>query len=246
LLPLLATPGVRRGIEVLSRDRFFLAFFLVSVSQGEGLGAAAVGIIGHEEVAQRIRDIRRQREEEASHEARTLSAARRHFPEYFVDGRYRFTESLQGRPYYLAVLEANRSRLEALGRYSLLNPYLTTSFGYEVMVLLLYQAVAGAVAGAATLPEALRQEISSLLHAILDEEETHLGIVAQHDGLLATDRSGLSSAAVAALRALELLGVEDYAFSAELAVRQLQSMMERLGEPAAYRAAIEAGRTGGH
>ena len=243
LAPILEDPAVRRGIDVLANDPFFLAFFLVSVSQGEGLGAAAVGAIGHEEIAARISDLTRQEEEERGHEAQTLAAAKRLFPAYFDEGRYRFASSLQGRPYYLAVLEANREHLKACGRYSRLNQYLTTTFGYEVMVLLLYRAVADALSEIA---DPRGGEIASLLDGILDEEETHLGILDQHNALLAGDRSSLSVDARKALDELHLLEAEDYAFAAELAVRQILTMMGRFAEPDAYRADIAAGTTGGH
>jgi hypothetical protein len=242
LAPLLDDPTVRRGIEVLATDPFFTAFFLTSVSQGEGLGAAAVSAIGDEEIAARLHDLARQEAEERGHEARSLSAARRLFPEYFDDGAYRFADSLQGRPYYVTVLEANRERLKSCGRYSRLNQYLTTTFGYEVMVVLLYRAAAEAFRRA-TGPHGA--EIATLLDGILDEEETHLGILEQHQALLELDRAALSPAAAQAVDGLGLLSDDDYAFAAELAVRQVVDMMSRYAEPAAYRAEIEAGRTDG-
>lgn len=43
------------------------------------------------------------------------------------------------------MLEKNRARLKELGHYYRLNLYMTTTFAYEVMVMLLYRAVADAV-----------------------------------------------------------------------------------------------------
>lgn len=241
---LLDDPSLKRGIEVMANDPFFLAFFLVSVSQGEGLGAAAVGVIGQEEIAWRLHELQKQEQEEHEHRERTLEAAQRLFPDYFDDGRYRWDQSLQGMPYYLAVLESNKQRLKRLGRYSRLNQYLTTTFGYEVMVLLLYRAVSRAMAGS-SLPQRTRDDVAALLNGILDEEETHVGILDEHNALLGGDREGLSTEACAALDELGQLTGDDYEFAAQLAVRQLLAMMESFAQPEAYRAAIEAGTTGG-
>lgn len=230
----------RAGLATLASDRFFVTFFLVSVSQGEGLGEAAVGMIGHEELAKRIRELDRQREEEHGHMERTLDVARELFPEFFDDGRYRHPEALMGRHYYVTVLEANRERLAELGRRSRLNVYLTTTFGYEVMVALLYRAVADAVA-ASPLPEATRRRVGDVLEGILAEEATHLGIVDQHNGLLATPRDELSPDACTMLDALARLEAADYVFAAELAVEQVVAMMERYADGDAYRREIEKG-----
>jgi hypothetical protein len=51
LEPLLEVPCFRVGATNLADDPFFVAFFLVSVSQGEGLGEAAVAMIGQDELA---------------------------------------------------------------------------------------------------------------------------------------------------------------------------------------------------
>jgi hypothetical protein len=145
LAPLLDAPRCRAGLRNLAGDPFFVAFFLTSVSQGEGLGEAAVGMIGQDELAARIRDLPKQEREERGHKERTIDAARDLFPEWFAGDAYRFPDALQGRTYYVEVLERNRERLRAEGRYSRLNLYLTTTFAYEIMVLLLYRAVADAV-----------------------------------------------------------------------------------------------------
>ena len=75
LEPLLDAPSFRAGIANLASDRFFLAFFLMSVSEGEGLGEAAVGMIRQDELAQRIHDLRRQEDEERGHREGTRHAA---------------------------------------------------------------------------------------------------------------------------------------------------------------------------
>lgn len=240
LEPVLASGTCRKGIATLAGDPFFVAFFLVSVSQGEGLGEAAVGMIGQEELAARILDLKRQEEEERGHKEQTLDVARELFPEFFDGAHYRHEDSLMGRPYYVAVLEENRARLKREGRYSRLNLYLTTTFGYEVMVVLLYGAVADAIERS-PLPEEVRDRVGGVLDGILAEEETHLGVVDTHNGLLAMPREGLSKEARGMLAALETLTEDDYAFIAELAVRHVAMMMERYADPVRYRADIERG-----
>lgn len=240
LARLLDTPRFGAGMRALAGDRFFVAHFLASVSQGEGLGEAAVGMVGQEELAHRIRDLKKQELEERGHKEQTLAIAERLFPEYFAGGRYRFEGALSGRPYYVAVLEANRARLKRAGRYSRLSLYLTTTFAYEVMVLLLYRAVADAVA-ASDLDADLRERVGAVLESILAEEETHLGVLGQHEALLATDRSDLGHEAREMLDTLELLDASDYEIPARHAVEQVVVMMERYAEPERYRVEIEAG-----
>ncbi len=235
-----ATPEFRRGVVQLASDPFFVAFFLVSVSQGEGLGEAAVAMIGQDELAARIRDLDQQEADERGHKIRTLDVARDLYPQFFEDGRYRWEGGLMGRPYYVKVLEANRERLKTLGRYSRLNLYLTTTFGYEVMVIGLYRAVADAVAESPLEPEE-RRRIRDVLEGILAEEETHVGVVAQHEALLATPRGDLSADAREMLEALGRLETGDYVFAADLAVRQVVEMMSRYADPERYRLDIERG-----
>jgi hypothetical protein len=239
LAPLLDDAVFRRGIANLAGDPFFVAFFLASVSQGEGLGEAAVALIGQEELARRIWDLKRQELEERGHKEQTLEVARALFPEYFDGDRYRHEKALQGTPYYVEVLEENRRRLKDIGRYSRLNLYMTTTFAYEVMVMLLYRAVADAIARS-DLPEAVRTRVGDVIEHILGEEETHLGVVDQHNALLAAPRPGLSDAAASMLDALGELEEEDYRFPAERAVRQVVAMMSRYADAAAYRAEIES------
>ena len=157
------------------------------------------------------------------------------FPEHFDGDRYRYGDRLIGTDYYFAVREANRTRLRARGRYSRLNLYLTTSFGYEIMVGLLYGAVIDAL-GRSSLPRALTERIAFILTVILRQEETHLGIVAQHNALLAADARGLSSGAVATLDRLALLAAGDYTWIAEVAVRQIVRTTAIYGEPERLRA----------
>ena len=206
---LLEEPVCRVGLENLAADPFFVAFFLASVSQGEGLGEAAVGMIGQEELAGLIRDLDKQEAEERGHKERTIEAARGLFPEFFDGDDYRYENALEGQPYYVSVLETNRARLKEIGRYSRLNLYLTTTFAYEEMVVLLYAAVAEAVARSA-LPEQIRKRIVALIEGILAEEEDHLGIVDQHNALLAADRTRLSPEARSMLDALDKLELADY------------------------------------
>ncbi len=239
LEPLLEDADCRRGIANLAGDPFFLAFFLASVSQGEGLGAAAVGMIGQEELAGLIRGLEQHAEEERGHKEQTIEAARELFPEYFDAERYRYDAVLEGQPYYVAVLQANRARLKELGRYSRLNLYLTTTLGYEIMVVLLYATVAKAIA-CSGLSDPVRTRLVSLIDAILAEEEGHLGVIGQHRALLEAGRTGLSAEAVSMLEALEQLGEEDYGFAADLAVRQVVGMMSAYADPDARRLAIEA------
>jgi hypothetical protein len=243
LEPALDDPTFREGIERLTCDPFFVTYFLVSVSQGEALGEKAVALIGQEELARLIHhDLERQEREERSHKERTLEVARELFPEYFTGGRYRFGEALDGRPYYLAVLEANRQRLKELGRYSRLNLYLTTTFAYEIMVMLLYGAVADAM-GRSSLPPEMRSRVEAVLRSILDEEATHLGVIDQHNALLAASREALSDEACTLLDSLAKLSADDYRIPAEHAVRQVVSMMQRYADPDRQRSEIEASAT---
>jgi hypothetical protein len=240
LAPLLESESVRAGLRNLAGDPFFVAFFLASVSQGEGLGESAVGMIGQEELASRIRDLDKQEREERGHKERTIDVACELFPQWFEGGHYRHPESLQGRSYYVEVLERNRERLEQLGRYSRLNLYLTTTFAYEIMVLLLYRNVAEALR-ASSLPPRIRERVAAVIDGILAEEEEHVGVVGQHVALLETPRAGLSERARELLDRLACMTADDYRLPAEMAVRAVAAMMERYVDPLAYRAEIEAG-----
>ncbi len=240
LAPALDDARFRAGLAALTADPFLVAYFLVSVSQGEALGEQAVAMIGQEELARLLHDLERQEREERGHKERTLDVARELFPECFEGDRYRFGDALDGRPYYLAVLEANRQRLKRLGRYSRLNLYLTTTFAYEIMVMLLYGAVADAMRDS-SLAEETRARVEAVLRGILEEEGTHLGVVEQHNALLEADREGLSEEACALLDALAPLAVDDYRHPAAHAVEQVVAMMRRYADPARQRAEIEAG-----
>ena len=229
---------------MLTSDPFFVAFFLASVSQGEGLGEAAVGMIGQEELASRIRDLDKQEREERGHKEVTLAAARALFPEWFQGDAYAHPEALQGRAYYVEVLERNRERLKAGGRYSKLNLYLTTTFAYEVMVLLLYRAVADGLR-AGPLASGVGNRVADVIDGILAEEAEHVGIVGQHAALLETPTEGLSEEALGMLDALRKMSADDYVLPAEMAVRHVVSMMERYADPDRYRREIEASSPGG-
>ena len=239
LASLLDDPRFRAGVHNLAGDPFFVAFFLASVSQGEGLGEHAVALIGQEELARRIQDLKKQELEERGHKELTIDAARELFPEHFEGGEYRYRDALTGASYYVEVLEENRQRLKRLGRYSRLNLYMTTTFAYEVMVLLLYAAVADAIRRS-TLPEAVRERVAGVIDRILSEEETHLGVIDQHNALLDASRDELSGEAVAMLDALARLEDEDYRHPAERAVRQVVEMTSRYADAERYRREIES------
>ncbi len=236
----MAQPSVVEGIRAMIADRFLLAFFLMSVSEGEAMGEAGVAAIREEEVSRLVADIERQQREEAGHKQLSLDLARGVFPEYFgSDGYYRYQHQLTGRGYYLRVLQENRDRLRARGRYSRLNLYLTTTFGYEIMVGLYYGAVLDAVERSEMPPE-LRRAVAGQLRRILDEEDTHLAIATQHNALLEADRSDLSARTVALLDGLATLSAEDYEWAAELSVREVVALIGDYAQGPAFRAQIEA------
>lgn len=232
-------PNVQAGLAQLARDPFFVAFFLVSVSQGEGLGEAAVGMLGQQELATHIHGLHAQEVEERGHKERTLDTARALFPEHFLAGRYRYAPALDGAAYYVAVLEANRAHLKQAGRYTKLNLYLTTTFGYELMVVLLYREVARHLAGSA-LPATLRGPVVAVLEGILEEEEGHLGVLDEHEALLGIDPAALSEQARGLVARLARLGPEDYVFAADHSVAEVCRMMAGYAHPAAQRTRIEA------
>lgn len=237
-------PEVVRGIREMISDRFLLAFFLMSVSEGEAMGEAGVASIREDEIAALIHDIERQQIEEAGHKELSLDLARSLFPEFFEDGAYRFANQLTGREYYVAVLQANREHLKERGAYSKLNLYLTTTFGYEIMVGLYYGAVLDAIA-ASDLEPALKEPLLRQLRRILDEEDMHLEIATQHDALLAADRSALGEKTRELLGRLEALTADDYAWAAELSMKQIARTIARYAGGARYRAEIEAAAAAG-
>lgn len=220
LAPIFGDPVFRAAVKNLVSDPVLLTHFLVSTSQGEGMGEAGVAAIREDDIAGLMRDMDRQQDEERGHKEITLEIARAINPGAFEDGHYRHEAALTGKDYYLGVVELNRNRLKERGRYSRLNLYLTTSFGFEVMVLLLYQAIIDGLERS-TLPPELRDEARAALQRILAEEEGHLEIVDQHNELLAADRTQLSAEACAALDMLSGLTAEDYRWCAELAVKEI-------------------------
>jgi len=232
--------SVIEGIGAMLRDRFLLAFFLMSVSEGEAMGEAGVSAIREEEISRLIEDIERQEREEAGHKQLSLDLARDLFPEYFdSDGDYRYQDHLTGRSYYLRVLEKNRERLRERDRYSRLNLYLTTTFGYEIMVGLYYGAVVDAVE-ASNLSAELKAPLAGQLRRILAEENTHLEIATQHNALLEADRTGLSERTVSLLDDLAKLTEADYEWAAQLSMREVVGLIGRYAEGPAFRAEIEA------
>jgi hypothetical protein len=235
LRPLIEGSTFSQAVARLVDDPVLLSIFLMGVSLGEGLGEAGVAAIGEEEIATLMHDLRRQELEEHGHMEGTRLVVRELFPEHFDGDRYRYADRLIGTDYYYAIREANRTRLRARDRYSRLNLFLTTSFGYEIMVGLLYGAVIDAL-GRSRLPRALTERVAFVLTVILRQEETHLGIIAQHDALLAADRRALSPGAVTTLARLARLTVEDYTWVAELAVREIVRTTAIYGEPERLRA----------
>jgi len=236
-------PQVVEGIHESISDPFLLAFFLMSVSEGEAMGEAGVASIREEEIAQLIHDIERQQIEEAGHKQLSLDLARELFPEFFDAGEYRYADRLSGREYYVTVLQQNRDHLMERGAYSKLNIYLTTTFGYEIMVGLYYGAVLDAIA-ASDLEPRLKDPLQKQLRRILDEEDTHLEIATQHNVLLEADREGLSPKTVELLEGLEALTADDYERAAELSMKQIAKTIGRYADGARYRAEIEAGSAG--
>lgn len=237
-------PAVVQGLRALASDRFMLAFFLMSVSEGEAMGEAGVAALREEEIAKLIRDIERQEREEAGHKQLSLDLARELLPEYFDDGAYRYAGQLTGRDYYLGVLQQNRNRLKERGASSKLNLYLTTTFGYEIMVGLHYAAVINAVV-ASDLPSELKDPIATQLRRILAEEDTHLEIATQHNVLLGADRSGLSARTLELLQGLEALTTEDYEWAAEISMKEVVKLIARYGDGPAFRAQVETAQARG-
>jgi len=224
LRPIVRDERFRAGIANMVCDRTMLGLFLMGLSRGEGLGEAGVASIGEEDIARLIHNLELQRLEEHGHSAGAREMAERVCPEHFQDDTYCYEASVGGAPYYFRVREANRARLRELGRYSRLNIYLTTSFGYEIMVDLLFESVMEALS-ASTLPPDLLDGVRFVLGVIQSQEETHLGLIDQHNALLAADRTTLSPSAVAMLERLELLTADDYLWAAELSVREIVTSM---------------------
>ena len=239
LRPLADDARFRRGVDTFTSDPLFLALFLIGASQGEALGEAGVAAIGQEEIAGLMHELRRQGLEEHGHSEGTRLAAQELFPEFFDGETFRWSEHVPGLDYYFTVREANRRRLRERDRYSRLNLYLTTSFGFEVMVELLYGAVIDALAHS-PLPRVVRERVTFVLTVILRQEETHLGLIAQHNALLACDRSRLSAAAVETLVRLGHLEAVDYEWAAELAVREVVRLYAGYADAEKLRVALPA------
>jgi len=218
--PLFEDPVFRRGLDNIANDPMLLSLFLMGTSLGEGLGEQGVAKIAGEDVSALLHNLQRQRLEEHGHMDSTRIIAEELFPEHFVDGRYLYAAAVVGPDYYLAVREANRARLREIGKYSRFNLYLTTSFGYEIMVELFFPAVIEAVKRS-RLPRPICERVEFVLTAILRQEETHLGFIEQHNALLKVDRSAVSRDAAETLEKLALLDDRDYLFTAELAVRKI-------------------------
>ena len=76
---------------------------------------------------------------------------------------------------------------------------------------------------------------------ILAEEATHVGVVDQHNALLASPRDDLSPRACELLDRLECVTADDYLHCAERSVYEVVSMMRRYSQPTRIRTEIEAG-----
>lgn len=239
LRPRLRDPDFLRAVASLTNDRLLLSLFLMGVSYGEGLGEAGVAAIEDDEVARLMHDLRRQRLEEHGHADATRMVVAELFPEHFDGGCYRYEDHVFGKEYYFTVREQNRRRLRERDRYSRLNLYLTTTFGYEVMVDLFYGEVLE-VLGRSTLPRTITARVEFVLTAILRQEETHLGLVEQHNALLATDRRTLSPGATATLDQLARVETADYEWAAERAVDEIVRAYAAYADADGVRARVAA------
>jgi hypothetical protein len=79
-----------------------------------------------------------------------------------------------------------------------------------------------------------------VLEGILAEEETHLGVIDQHNALLEASRESLSDEARDLLEALGHLDRSDYESCARHAVERVVPMMTSYGDSALRRKQIEA------
>lgn len=214
------TAEFRRGLNNMVHDPLCFTTFLMGVWDGELMGEQAVATLRQDEIANLIHGLHQQQMEEHGHGEAVRLIALQYFPGYFEDGEFRYQAQASGLPYYMLVREANRQRLKQQDKYTRLNLYMTTTFGYEIMVELYYGAVIQEVKKS-SLPKDMRDHVASVLQIILDQEETHLGLIAQHNALLQADRTGLSEEACAMLDALGRVTAEDYDWIAGLAVEQI-------------------------
>jgi hypothetical protein len=224
LRPLTRDALFRRSLATMLRDPRSRALFLVGLSRAEALGEAGVAAIGGEEAAALLHELERQRLEEHGHSEGAWLLARELCAEYFQGEEFRLAASVGSTGTYFTVREANRARLRRLDRYSRLNLYLTTSFGFEVMVELLFDAVLEELAGS-TLARDAADRVRFVLGVIRAQEDTHLSLVEQHNALLDVDRSPLGAGAVAMLERLERIDDGDYLWAAEVAVRHIVPVM---------------------
>ena len=223
----------RQAIANVAGDRLFLSLFLMGVSHAEGVGEAAIGAVGQDEIVGLL-----QVPHPATGEVRLVAEGL--FPEFFDHGQYRHEDHVFGRESYFRIREANRRRLRERGKYSGLNLYLTTTFGHELMVELLHDAMRDTLARSA-LPQSVTDRIASLLAAVLRPGETHVAVIARHNALLAADRRALSPAAVEALELLDRLTAADYEAAAELAAHEIVASWVPYADSAAVRARIGGG-----
>lgn len=241
LRPVLNTPEYVLGLQNLTNYRLMLAIFLMGTAEGEKLGEAAVAAIRQEELARLIHGLRQQELEERGHGESTRIVSEELFPEYFDEtGAFQYDHARTGGPYYRRVRDINRERLKKRGAHSRLNLYMTTSFGYEIMVQLLYGSLIEAVRRS-TLPRDVFERVEFVLTAILAQEETHLDTVQQHNALLEADRNTLSAEACDALDMLGKLTADDYEWIAEVAVREVVPTIAPYADVDAFHALVHAG-----
>jgi len=233
LRPLTHDARFQRAIANVTGDRLFLSLFLMGVSHGEGLGEAGVAAIGQEEIAHLVGEVRPRRSEEIDRAEEIRRSVSELFPEYFEHGQYRYDDYLFGREHHLTVREANRRSLRERGRYSALNLYLTTTFGYEIMTALLYGTVIEGL-GRGPLPREITERVALLLRSGAPQP----GIVALHNALVAADRGRLPPAAHEALDQLGRLTADDYERAAEQAVSEVVAAYLPYADAAALRARL--------
>jgi len=203
---------LQKAIANVTADRLLLSLFLAGAAHGEGVAEAGVAAIAEPAVADVLCPAGAETDP-------TKLVVQDLFPELFDHGQYRY-EDVVGRDYYFTLRDANRRRLRERGRFSRLNVHLTTTFGYAVMVDVVYGAVIDAL-GRSPLPRALAERAAAVLATIVGRDGSATAVVARHNALLAVPRDTLSPSACEALQLLERLTALDYEWAADLAAREI-------------------------
>jgi len=230
LRPLVDDARLRQAIANVSADRLFLSLYLMGLNHAEGLDDAAIAAIGQEEIARLLHEPR-----PITGEARLVAEVV--FGEFFDHGQYRYEDHVLGRESYFRVREANLRRLRERGKYSGLNLYLTTTFGHELTSELVHAAMRDAL-GRSSLPRPVTDRVVSFLGKLPRPNETHVAIIARHNGLLVADRGSLSPRAIETLDLLGRLAAVDYEAAAELAAGEVVASWLPYADAAAVRARI--------